>query len=105
MTCNSVIISRQKSKTEHACAHAQLCTRVHKHTIMFRIIVHTSPLNLSCRINFVSRHVEVAGQGDVQLDLDALPPEQQKELVVFVKTVLDARSETVLETFSYTALL
>ena len=73
---------------------------------MFRIIVHTSPLNLTCRIGFVSPHVlQAEGQGDVQLDLDALPAEQQKELVAFVKTVLGARSETVLETFSHTALL
>ncbi len=54
----------------------------------------------------MSRHVlQAEGQGDVQLDLDALPPEQQKELVAFVKNVLDARSETVLETCSHTALL
>ncbi len=44
---------------------------------------------------------EVAGEGDVQFDLDALPPEQQKEFAALVQAVLAARS-TVLETFCRT---
>jgi hypothetical protein len=50
-------------------------------------------------MDFVNRYVpEVAGEGDVQLDLDVLPPERQKEFAALLQAVLAARA-TVLETF------
>ena len=61
--------------------------------------MHLFPL----RIGFVSRLAGVPDEGDVQLDLDALAPERQKEVVAFVQSVLDKR-ETVGEKVTSTSL-